>query len=594
MKRFDLLLRFPTGGVLVGGYSAIPDGMHATHASDNHQRPLIPATALRGALRETLEALLRGAGEPACSGGDGVAPTRDAQTAAAVPCTLDGGNRCKACRVFGTRREVLGSGERGFSAVLLGAAHAEGAVGWSVRPGVGIERHKRSAGDKRLFMQRVPALPDQRFVAQGRLLEPALEAYLSAAVRATKHIGAGRSRGLARVEMELVWHEAAAKSPVTLPADGDIQVRVKLLAPASIGAPVVHQNLRATREEIPGAALRGAIGFALAEVLDNPDGDESFNALVAEDGASFGFLYPVDAEAPAAGPSGPLPITASACKRHGREHGVVDTLLDRLAVSLIAGTDQVGAVERGTLSECRCGQPLRALSGWRKRTAAIPTRTVTRAAMDRRQASARNEQLFTQVLIEEGTVFEGVIRNAPERGRAHLARALALPLSLGRGRASGWGRVEMEALEPVAHAPLAQRAAAFDGALRQRLEDVKLSMDLVGRLVPVTLLSPLVTEGDDKGEELLLRALEGTSCVLKARRFSREGGWDQRGGGMQPVLATAPGGVFVIDLGPGRTWRDVLLLLARLEQHGLGQRRHQGYGQVITFDPVFLQRSFPR
>jgi CRISPR/Cas system CSM-associated protein Csm3 (group 7 of RAMP superfamily) len=74
MKPFELVLTFPTGGVLIGGYSAVPDGMHASHAVDRHGRPMLPATALRGALRETLEALLRGAGEPACAGGDGVDP----------------------------------------------------------------------------------------------------------------------------------------------------------------------------------------------------------------------------------------------------------------------------------------------------------------------------------------------------------------------------------------------------------------------------------------------------------------------------------------------------------------------------------------
>ena len=595
MSNFELVLRSPTGGVMVGGYSAVPDGVHGSHAVDRHGRPLIPATALRGALREALEALLRGVGESACSGGDGLDPTQSEKGAVALPCVLDNGGRCKPCRLFGTQRAALGEGERAFSALVLGDAHAEpGAVGWNIRPGIGIARRSRSAEDGRLFMQRTPSTPGQSFTAHGRLLDPELQKYFEAAVRTTKHIGAGRSRGLARVDMEPTW-QAPARSAVTLAAKGDIRVRVTLLAPASIGAPVVHPSLRETRDEIPGAALRGAIGFALAEVLDDPNRDEPFQELVGTQGASFGFLFPVDSEGSTAGLSGPLPITAAACKQHGRAHGVIDTLLDRLAAALVTDAAQVDAVERTTLSECKeCGQPLRTLAGWRRRSSPIPTRTITRVSLDRAHASAGDGLLFSQMLLEAGTVFEGVIRDVPERGRAHLARALALPLSLGRGRSAGWGRVKVEALASTKLAPLKDRASGFDAALRAHLRKAGLTEERVGRLIPITLMSSLITEGEDDGEALLLRGLEGATCFHKARRFSREGGWDQRQRGMEPALATAAGSIFVIDLGPGRAWKDVLPWIERIEQQGIGARSHQGYGRAMAFDPMFLQRTVQR
>lgn len=594
MTPFELVLRFPTGGVMVGGYSAVPDGVHGAHAVDDRGRPLIPATALRGALREALEAILRGAGEPACSGGDGLDPTSAHRDTAAVPCILDGGSRCKACRLFGSQRSTLDEEERAFSALVLGDAHAEGAVGWTIRPGVGLTRRSRTAEDGRLFMQQVPATPGQRFIVRGRLLDPTLKTYFEAALRATTHLGAGRSRGLARVDVSSTW-DTSTESPLVLPETSDVRIRVRLLAPASIGAPVVHTNLRETRDEIPGAALRGAIGFALAEVLDDPDRDAAFQELVGVDGASFGFLHPVDDDGQTGGPSGPLPITAAACKQERHAHGVVDTLLDRLAAALITEPTQVTAMERDALSECNvCGQPLRALAGWRRRSSPIPTRTVTRVSLDRAHASAREGQLFTQVLLEAGTVFEGVIRNVPACGRAHLGRSLALPLSLGRARSAGWGRVAVEVLPTETLAPLAKRATAFDAALDARLRMAGLSTEHVGRLIPFTLMSSLITEGEDDGEALFLRGLEGASCILKARRFSREGGWEQRGPGMSPALASAAGGVFVIDLGAGRTWRDMAQWIAQIEQRGIGTRTHQGYGRTMAFDPVFLKRSVTR
>lgn len=600
MKHFELILQFPTGGVMIGGYSPVPDGVHASHAVDRHGRPLLPATALRGALRETFESLLRGAGEPACSGGDGIDPAGTLAATAPAPCVLDEGRQCKACKLFGSHRATLDAGERSFSALILGDAHLDpdvkanataDAMGWNVRPGVGVTRSRRSVEDGRLFLARTPATPGARFIARGRLLDPDLATYFESVARATKHLGGGRSRGLARVEIQPRWHEADEPATAPLPAEGDVRLRVMLRSPASIGSPVVHPNLRETRHEIPGAALRGAIGFALAEALASPNEDEPFQALVAEDGASFGFLCPVDDDTQADGPSAPLPITAVACKHRGRAHGTADTLMDRLAVALIEDSSQAAIVEQDALSECPiCHQPLRTLGGWRRRTSPVPTRTVTRVSMDRAHASAREGHLFSQVLLEEGTVFEGVVRNVPVHGQAHLARGLTLPLSLGRGRSSGWGLVEVEALPPSAMAPLDQRASGFEEALRARVERARLPLDRAGRLVPITLLSPLLAGAEDDGGALLLEALEGERCLLKVRRFSREGGWDQRGRGMQPALATAAGGVFVIDLGPHRTWREIREWIERIEQHGIGDRRHQGYGQVLAFDPMFLQR----
>lgn len=595
MKRFDLILRLPAGAVLVGGHSAVPDGVHGAHAEGPDGRPGIPATALRGALRESLEAVLRGVGEAACTGGDGVDPAHGVP-GVAVPCTLDGGRRCKACRLFGSRRGSLDERERAFSGLVLGDARVNaGPAGWSIRPGVAMARESRSAADQRLFLQRVPSTPDQRYVAQGRLLDAELLRYFEAAVRATTHIGAGRSRGLARVEIELIWYDEDEPAAPSLPPEGDVRVRVKLLAPASIGAPVVHPQLHETRRDIPGAALRGAVGFALAEALQDPDGDADFQALVAEDGASFGFLYPVDEDEEADGLAGPLPITAIACKQHGQAHGLLDSLLDRLAIAHVTEVVQVDALERGMLSACaECGQPMRAAAGWRRRRGPVPTRTITRVALDRAHASARDGQLFSQVLLEAGTVFEGVIRNVPARGRVRLAQALARPLSLGRARSAGWGRIEIETFPAAFTDSIEKRAADFDAALQERLEHAGLPTGLVGRLVPITLLSPLLTGGGDAGGALLGHELAGATCYLEARRFSREGGWDQRKRGMEPGLATAAGGVFVLDLGQGRTWRDVLPALQRIEQHGIGLRRHQGYGRAMAFDPFFRKRTTPR
>ncbi|WP_437297355.1 RAMP superfamily CRISPR-associated protein [Sorangium sp. So ce426] len=598
MSAFELLLRFPTGSVMIGGASEVHEGLHGAHAEDREGRPFIPATALRGALRETLEALLRGANLPACVSGTGVDPDgAEANQIQPRPCTLEDGARCKACRLFGTQRAALDRDERAFSGLILGDARAHaGADTWTLLPGVSIDRHARTAANQRFYLRRVPAPSRERaFLARGRLIFPELKQLFQSAVNGTTHIGAGRSRGLARVEMELRWlelEEEPQRAPLTLPGEGDLRLRVTLRSTASIGVPIASDDIRDTRREIPGAALRGAVGFALAENLPDPN-DAAFQALVAaEHGAHFGYLYPVDDDAP--GPSAPLPITAVACKHERHDHGVVDTLLDRIAVALAETAKQASDVDRTRLARCSCGAPLRGLDGMRRRRSPVPTRAVTRVSMDRARSSARDEQLFSQILLDTGTVFEGTIRNIPPETRERLALALSMPLSLGRGRSSGWGQVDVDVRAVPPLPAIETRATSFDEALRRRLKEVNLPGDRVGRLVPLTLLAPLLVHGDDDGRATILRALEASACLLTARRFNREGGWDQQKGRMEPALAVTAGGVFVVDLGPGRSWRDVLPLLTRIEQQGLGERRHQGFGHVLCFDPFLCTRTFPR
>lgn len=597
MKSFRLSLQFPSGTVLVGGYSAVPDGLHAVHAQDENGSPVIPSTAIRGALRETLESLLRGAGEQACSGGDGVLP---GQEAAAVPCVLDQAAqgmpalRCKACRLFGTARTGLEPGERAFSGLVVEQALLPPGTPfeWTKRPGVSIARRARSAENQRLYLQRVPLIGDAAFVAKGQLVDLSLEHLLRVAVENTTHIGAGRSRGLARVQMKLEWAAEPDVEHELFPSSGDVRLRVTLLSPASIGVPVVSENLRESRREIPGAALRGAIGFTLAKTLSNPE-EESFQRLVATDGAQFGFLYPAPAELDKE--AGPLPITAAACKHHRESHGVVDTLLERIAMAHVTDSTQAIQVRALRVHTCFCGGPLHGITGARNNPAKLKTRTITRVAMDRARRSARDEKLFSLSMIDTGAVFEGTVRNIPITGRSHLRQALSQRLSLGRGHSAGYGRVRVEVLEVANCEALEARAEKFDDALTKLLRAAQLPQNRIGRLVPITLMSPLLsTTGpeQDDGAALLITALPGSACFLRARRFSREGGWDQRAGTMQPALATAAGGVFVIEL--RQHWREVLHLLHKLEQQGIGERRCQGYGQLRCFDPFILSRTLTR
>lgn len=618
MSGFVLTLRFPSGSPLIGGYSAVPTGLHAVSAQDHNGHPVIPATAIRGALRESLESLLRGAKQPACSGGDGLllgqAPV-DKQERGPINANIQDETisvcRCKACLLFGTQRDKLDDGERAFSGLILSDARLppceddlfdkepkkkEG-PSWGIRPGVGVARKRRAAEDQRLFMQKVPLAGDEPFIATGTLRQPELQSLLVAAVTATKYIGAGRSRGMARVDLSLEWTEPSPVELPSFPSEGDVHIRVTLRSPAIVGIPVISGNVRETRHVIPGSAVRGAVGFALAEALPDPS-DPAFQSLVAEDKTQFGYLVPANKTPPSI--IGPLPITAATCKREKDQHGIIDTLFDRLAIQCISSPEEVARVFQHRVQACPCGAQLRSASGFRGAAAAVRTRTVTRVAMDRARGAARDEMLFSQEMIEAETTFEGTIRHIPAEGRERLKQALTLPLSLGRGRSAGYGQVDVSACSVPKPNALRNRGESFQKALAAYLAKINLSLPGVdvSHLVPITLLSPLSAgqpadaEAVADGSALLLSKLHAKSCFLSVRRFVREGGWDQRTGRMSAFWATAAGGVFVLNL--GRDWRSAVQLLEGLESHGIGERRCQGYGQLLCFDPFILSRTFAR
>lgn len=617
MSGFVLTIRFPSGSPLIGGYSAVPTGLHAVSAQDHHGQPVIPATAIRGALRESLESLLRGAKQSACSGGDGLllGKTRDdKQESDPIDETKQDASqvcRCKACLLFGTQRDKLDVGERAFSGLILGDARLttgdderndkepkkkEG-PSWGIRPGVGMARKRRAAEPQRLFMQKVPLVGDEPFIATGTLRQPELKSLLIAAVTATKYIGAGRSRGLARVDLSLEWTEPRPVELPSFPSEGDVHIRVTLRSPAIVGIPVISGNVRETRHVIPGSAVRGAVGFGLAQSLPDPN-DPAFQALVAEEKTHFGYLFPAS-KAPTS-IIGPLPITAATCKREKDKHGIIDTLFDRLAIQCISSPEEAARVWQHRTQACWCDAQLRSVSGLRGSADSVQTRTVTRVAMDRARGAARDEMLFSQEMIEAGTTFEGTIRNIPTEGRERLKQALTLPLSLGRGRSAGYGQVEVAVISVPKRDALRNRGESFEKALAAYLAKASLSLPKVdvSHLVPITLLSPLATsqpadtDNVADGSVLLVAALHAKSCFLSVRRFVREGGWDQRTGRMHAFWATAAGGVFVLNL--GRDWRSAVELLEGLESKGIGERRCQGYGQLLCFDPFILSRTFTR
>lgn len=591
VQRYSLVVEVARGTILIGGHAASGSGVDSVHARDEEGYPVIPSTALRGGLRETAEALLRGAGLPACDAGSGREP---GATGLPTPCALDGGRPCQTCRLFGTQTAAL-SLERNFAALRMGDARLEHRVSeperiWELRTGVSIARRTRTYAEKHLFTWKAPATARHRYVAEIGLADESLETLLQAAVSATVHLGAARSRGFGRVDMALERRDASAVGDVRELSGEAVRIRVTLRSAAALSVPASTDGFRDTRREIPGAAMRGALGFALAESLADPDHHSEFQRLVAADGARFGFLYPVDGDDD--GAAGPWPITARTCKAHPIQHGVIDTLLDRLLLALCTSAGQANEISAATPKSCpACGEPLRPPPGGRRNLTAPATRTMTRVSIDRMKSSARDGALFTNVLLEAGTRCEGTIRCIPPDCAHTLLRGLALSLSVGRGRTHGWGEIGVEVVAGLGRSTILDRRGKFLTAVQARLSRANMDEGLAHRLIPITLISPLIPVDGDLDGSATLESLLGMplTWALRCRRFCTEGSWDQRTGEMHVAQAVAAGSVYVACLESGCDLEDLERRLMEIERTGAGLRAHQGYGEVLTFDQTTTQ-----
>lgn len=596
MKSFVVEVRVVAGTLLVGGHATTPAGVHAVQAQRKGVAYL-PATALRGALREAAERVLLAAEQPACLGGTGL--DSDAEDSTPIKCELGtAGQPCLACQLFGTPADDLAGRSRS-GRLVLGDAQPIGSAPLRDRPGVGIDRAHRTAAEGILYNFRGTSPGDALTFRADGLLDEAdggpLGRLLRAAIRVTEHIGRGTSRGLGRVELRLSEAPAAPAKRLTVPTSGSaVRLVVKLASPTAIGEALPRSNERDTRMEIPGAALRGAVIFSAHAA--RPDASEGLDHLVKK--AVFDTLHidacqlePREDILPA-----PWPLTMHVCKTHGNAHGFADDLLDRLTFRVA----ECESTLPGPLPEgCRlCPSALTRSKG--SRSGGEPkTRLLTRVALDRELHGARDGALFSQVVLEEGTVFAGTIRNLTPEAIELVRVAFEHGVSVGQGRSSGRGCLEVLDLHAPPQLPtLSDRARTFVGAWtthRQTRGITHLTRGL--HLLPVTLLSPLlVPEGSD-GAALLATALglAESACLLKVRRFGIERGWNMEPGAPDrgpraPTRTVEGGGVFVFEL-PAPLDAQRIERLESLEARGIGERTTSGFGRVLFFDPIHLRRQ---
>jgi CRISPR-associated protein Csx10 len=618
----------------IGGQSS-PDrgGDHAT-ARDHQGRLVIPASALRGALRIELERLLLG------RDGDGVVcnPNQSPSTDPRHPCD------CAVCRLFGEQGGATGT-LRLEDAVLRTAFQPT-----VVRPRIAVSRRTRTVVDQHLgFLETSDLLGGDlgadlpaaevfraaaRLVPRGPAETSAALAEdlqnLRAACAALTAIGGGRARGLGWVECALVEDPAATAAPdpdapAGQPQPGTVALRLCFEAQAPLhlgqGRPIAF--FQPTLAHAPASTVRGAVSFALLEGGLCGAADEAFQALAER--ATFG----------SARMEGDVP---SASRRRCRpfEH-IFDALVEEILQRQAARYGVALATTAGRVcAHPGCRAP-KVVAHSRRAGAPLPVQRVrSRTALNRLTATAMDQKLYSVEVLEPlalpgggASALPGPLRlhaevRGLEPGSAALLHALnGREIWLGGKRSKGMGRCRLtieqgpsstphtiaNAVAAAAATTEALSRAIEDGwqtvraaapALRQQLlaeDELALALvltepwspdvaahELVAELHAGPLAAPPAATASPALRRLdafLTLGEEGRFGANEARRY---GGAEALTGEMPPRLMAAAGSVYVYAVG-----RELLRsrLAAWVEQGllGAGVNHTIGWGRFAVRGP---------
>jgi CRISPR-associated protein Csx10 len=565
MKHLEIEVRPLDCGLLVGGRTDSQRGADDATARDLRGHLILPASALRGALRIELERLLRGRGDAACRASGPADPD-------ATHCT------CPVCRLFGT--EGVGTGT-----LRLDDARLEGEERVvDLRPRIAVSRATGTVSHQLLGFAEtgeIDARGGARFRAPAWLVprsedERAGEAleqdrhHLAAACRALSALGGGKSRGLGWVECELLDVEAPVGEAARLPVRDALAIRFEAQAPLHLGSGRPLGYFHPTLSHAPSSAVRGALAFALLEQGLCSADDPGFQALFGPHAAvTFGSArVPGD--------------TRSATRRRCRpgEH-----VFDDLVGEIVRREATRHGVALAVRPEAAC--PFPGCTPVKVAPApegdaidAIQLRLHTRTAINRRTGTSLDARLFSIELVEpwldggaERLALTAEVRDLVPEAAELLVKLDGRQVSLGGKRSQGLGRCKVAITSaPGAGVDLARAAIEdLDRALREAWGEVdaavpSLSRHLLAeheRPVAVVLTEPWLPRepqayalgplGEKPRHAFVSFQPHGRFGAVEARRW--KAGEHVEVGELPPETAAAPGSTWVYWIDSGELER---------------------------------------
>lgn len=387
-----------------------------------------------------------------------------------------------------------------------------------------------------------------------------------------------------------------------------IYLHLRMEQPLCVTESQTQGTTRRSLLYISGSALRGALAAELRAThpeIDNP----TFDRYILHENARFYPLY--------AGPDAyPLPRTAHSCKRlpgflsdqkdgaEYRPHGVQDSLFPILRYQQAKKSDPHTPPPDPHCPEC--GSPIEPYHHFylvkqsiNYRKVEPVRRQIMKTAIDPRRETARPANLFIVEAVNESTEFAGFFRLGSQEDEEMFVKTVCPEggtLRIGYGRTRGLG------LARILNSSVRSQTSWSAESLQQRLMAFQDRTKAAGlpvnkRYFAITLLSdtilldpflrPLVSlNGPTLAQEGFPQA--GNAKLLFAASRSRTvSGWSTPHGlPTADDIALVAGSTFVFktdssiaELLPGLQW---------LEKEGFGERKSEGFGQVVVCHPFHL------
>lgn len=415
-----------------------------------------------------------------------------------------------------------------------------------------------------------------------------------------------------------------------------LDIYLEAQSPLLIGEGLPRGNVQTSRDYVPGSVWRGTIagiildGLGLREhngrPIDDEDLDPAFKRLFwGDDAARFGFLYPVRKhldEKLLGTNTLSIPRTARTCKLNSgfklKGHGVYDGVMNRLREA--AANEEL--YSRGLESCPDCGQRIERLRGFATRDetqyqkSSVGTRSFVRVGLNRYTESAQQGVLYVlDALVPDPDplTFVGTWYGSKSQAQdfRNLLKKYLLPapgggysFRIGTARARGMGEVRLRFATRAASTGTSSLSTSLKERLEQfqplengkRLDNEYLYAVLTLRSplqlldeygIPTNYITRKILKAYDPNLPSGLEVLHEYSIVEQEVWTGWSAAW-----GLPKVVAPAlaAGGVLIVRA-PEHERKQLLTWLSTIEREGLGERRAEGWGEVLVCDSFHLDHD---
>ena len=528
-------------------------------------------------------------------------------------------NHCIICQIFGSP-----SSESRIFISDLKLDNGFGTETTAIRSGVTINRNRRVAEDQRLYFTET-SRPNAGFEFSGNvtigsdITDKQIE-LLSAGLNYIHAIGSGKTRGLGWLSIGYKETASATQAVQSIEVDSEsyteLSIKVTLESPILTGGRKPSGQAVEAVNYIRGGLIRGAIAKALLADLKNNEPDADFERLFLNDDAGIFRNCTPGTKV--------LPATAASCKDFSgfhkaddnEKHGIFDTLLERIVSEKAEWMYQPNCPKCQGRVEAQGGFYTKSESIFTKKE--LNTRLLTRVAINRQRKVAEDELLYHLTAIDPIIVknqkktsqdeveSEKVILHGSARIPSSLVNKVDQTLQqkvkrLGGGGSRGLGNICIAVDKQQSSHTLSKRIDDFNNALEKvwrtytDLPNTEIGV-FEGTYFTLNLQSDAILTAEDGWKRSMvltapmLQEMAGcktnVSLIRSFASYNYVGGWNAAWGlPKETDLVTQIGSVFVFHTPDIDAW---LPELQTLENIGIGNRREEGFGQILICDPFHL------